>query len=255
MAKFCTKCGKKLEDGQVCDCEKGKKEKVEVVTTSAGSGTDIKESFMDCVNVFKKIFTKPIDAIKEFVTENKLVSGIIMIIVAALSTGLYKIATLKNMYEATSPDSFNMSDFSDLLSNALSGNLGSAQPDYFKEFLTTSLTNLAEYALIALIGYFVITAIFKGKAVWKNIVVAVGISLSVVLAANLINSVLVFIDGEVIGYIRGYVTSFASILSMLILYKSLKEVVEVDKNKLFAVVASMSVFATVVIDIANKIFD
>ena len=28
MAKFCTKCGKKLEEGKKCDCEVQKEEKV-----------------------------------------------------------------------------------------------------------------------------------------------------------------------------------------------------------------------------------
>ena len=31
MAKFCTKCGKKLEEGKVCDCEKTTSEKVMTV--------------------------------------------------------------------------------------------------------------------------------------------------------------------------------------------------------------------------------
>ena len=253
MAKFCTKCGKKLEEGQVCDCSKNTKKEEKVVETT--TKVDIKESLMDCVDVFKKIFTKPMDAIKNFVCENKYVSGIIMILVAALSAGLYKIATLKNMYSASNADSFTASDFTDLLNSALSGGLSSAEPEYLKEFMTVFVTNLAEYALIVLIGYLIISKLLKGTASWKHIVTAVGISLSVVLAANVLNSVLVFIDGEFIGNIRSYVVSFTSILSTLILYKSIKEVAGVDKNKLFVSVASMSVFATVVVDVVQKLFD
>lgn len=253
MAKFCTKCGKKLEEGQVCDCSKNTKKEEKVVETT--TKVDMKESFMDCVDVFKKIFTKPMDAIKNFVCENKYIAGIIMIVVAALSTGLYKIATLKNMYSASSADSFTASDFTDLLNSALSGGLSSAEPEYLKEFMTTFVTNLAEYALIVLIGYLIISKLLKGTASWKHIVTAVGISLSVVLAANVLNSVLVFIDGEFIGNIRSYIVSFTSILSILILYKSVKEVAGVDQNKLFVSVASMSVFATVVVDVVQKLFD
>ena len=68
MAKFCTKCGKKLEDGKTCDCQKNKKVEEKVVETTS-TQIDIKESLMDCINVFKKIFTKPVEAIKEFVCE------------------------------------------------------------------------------------------------------------------------------------------------------------------------------------------
>lgn len=252
MANFCTKCGKKLEDGKLCDCQNNVSSTTTVVASS--NGIDIKESFMDCVNVFKKIFTKPIDAIKDFVCDNKFIAGIIMIVVTAITNGLYKIATLKNMYSASSADSFNLDDFSSLLNSALSGGSVSTQPEYFKEFFTSFATNLVEYSLIVLIGYLIISKILKGKATLKQLVTGVAIGLSLVLAANLINSVLVFIEGDFIGNIRSYISSFASIMSILIIYKSIDEVSGIDKNKLFISVASMSVFATVIMDILEKIF-
>ncbi len=252
MAKFCTKCGRELSEGEVCNCTQT------VTTTSNVSNTpvDVKENFMDCVNVFKKIFTKPFEAIKEFVCENKYVAGIIMTVVAALSTGIYKIATLKNMYSANSSiDSFTASDFSDMLSNVLSGgSIGSREPEYLKEFMTTFATNLVEYALIIAIGYFIVSKLLKGTASFKQMITAVGISLSIVFAANIINSILVFIDGELIANIRVYISSFATILSTLILYGSVKQVSGVDENKLFVSIASMSVFATIVMDIIQKLF-
>lgn len=248
MAKFCTKCGKELEEGKTCECANKVTSENKVVSTT--KNIDIKESLMDCVNVFKKIFTKPFDAIKEFVAENKFIAGIIMIVVAALSTGLYKIATLKNISSSSS-----VSDFSSLLESALSGGLSSSEPEYLKEFFTTFVNNFFEYALIVLIGYVVVSKLFKGNATWKQMINVVAISLSVVLLGNLINSVLVFIDGDFVGNIRSYIASFASILSVLILYSSVKEVSGIDKNKMFISVASMSVFATVVMDIVNKLFN
>lgn len=251
MSKFCTKCGKKLEEGQVCDC--GKKSKVE--SKNSNTSIDLKESSIDCLNVFKKIFTKPFEAIKEFVCDNKFIAGIIMIVVAAITSGLYKIATLKSMYSASSASSFNTDDLSGLLSSALSGGLSVSEPEYLKEFFTTFATNLAEYALIVVIGYLIISKLLKAKTTWKYMVTAVAISLSVVLVGNVINSVLVFIDGDFIGNIRSYVASFASILSILVLYASVKEISGINKNRLFVAVASMSVFATVVIDIVQKLFN
>lgn len=253
MAKFCTKCGKPLEEGKKCTCEKSTKETKVVEAKTESTKVDIKESLMDCLNVFKKIFTKPVEAIKEFVVENKFIAGIIMIVLAALSTGLNKIAVLKNAYSSSSTDSLSFNDFADLFSNALSGNYD--KPEYFKEFLTTSLTNLAEYALIAVIGYVLIAKLLKGKDSWKNMVQAVAISLSIVLVGNVINSVLVFIDGDFIANIRSYVSSFASILSVLVLFTAVKETSEIDKNKAFISVASMSVLATAVVDIVQKLFD
>ena len=246
MAKFCTKCGRPLKEGEVSECA-NTQEKVEVSKPTTNS-VDIKESFMDCLNVFKNILTKPFEAMKEFVTENKYISGIIMIIVAALSTGIYKLATLKS---ASNQVESSLGGWGDLL-NSFTG--GSAKPDYFKEFLTETVTNLAQYAVLVLLGYLIISKLMNGKATWKHMVNAVGISLSLVICANLINSILVFIDGNFIIHLIGYVSSFASVFSVLLLYGAIQEISEVDKNKLFVRIAAMFVCASVVVDLVQKIF-
>lgn len=256
MAKFCTKCGKKLEEGQVCNCSKAENKKTtKKVVVEESTKIDFKESAMDCLNIFKKIFTKPVEAIKEFVVENKFIAGIIMILVTALSAGLYRIATLKSIYSSSSASSFNANDIANLISGALSGGMNSTEPEYLKEFFTVSFTNIAQFALIVLLGWVIISKLMKGTATWKQMITAVAVSLSVVLVSNLINSVLVFIDGDFIGNIRSYVASFASIFSNLVLFVSIKEIAGIDKNKAFTAVASMCVVATVVIDIVQKLFD
>ena len=256
MAKFCTKCGTALENGKCPKCKEEKttntveKEVVEVETV------DIKQSFMDCLDVFKKIFTKPFEAIKEFITDNKFVAGIIMIVAAAISAGLYKIATLKNIYDSSSGSRFNANDLGDYLNSALSGgSFGPAKPDYIGEFFKTFAYNLVEYAAIALIGYLIVSKLFKGTATVKQMITATGIAVSVVILANLANSIIIFIDGEVFGYIRSYISTFATIFKFLILYEGIKEVGNVAKEKLFITVASICICATIVIDIAHKMFD
>ena len=253
MAKFCTKCGSPLEDGK---CPKCKEEtKKEVKTTTTTEAVDVKQSFMDCLNIFKKIFTKPFEAIKEFVEDNKFISGIIMIVVAAISSGLYKIATLKNIYDASSASKFNSNDLGDYFNAALSGGSFEAKPDYVGEFFKTFAYNLLEFAAIALIGYLIVTKLFKGSATIKQMITAVGIALSVVILANLANSIIIFIDGEVFGYIRSYISLFGTIFMYLILYEGIKEVGKVDKNQMFLSIASICISATIVVDIAHKMFD
>jgi hypothetical protein len=252
MAKFCTKCGSELVDGKCPKCKEEKSTTKEVVEVEA---VDMKESFMDCLGILKKIFVKPIETVKEFVVENKFVTGIIMIVLTAIASGLNKIATLKSMYGASSGSRFNANDLSDYINSALSGgSFGPAKPDYFKEFMTTFAYNLVEYAVIALVGYLVITMLFKGKATIKEMFSVVGVAFSAVLVAYLLNSILVFIDGEVVGYIRSYVTTFGSIFSYLLIYEGIKKISGIDKEKLFLSVASMCIFATCVIDILHKIF-
>ncbi len=251
MAKFCTKCGSEMVDGKCPKCKETKK------TTNENQieEVDIKQGFTDSLEILKGIFTKPFDIIKKFVCENKYIAGIIMIVLTALSQGLYKIATLKNMYSSNNANAFNSNDFSDLLDKAMQGNLGVKEPEYLKEFMTSFATNLVLYAVLAVAGYFLITKLFKGKATIKEMLSVVGVSLAVVLVANVANSVFVFIDAEVMGYIRSYITSFATITSTLVLSASVNQVAKIDKNKLFLSVASMSVLATLVIDIVEKLFD
>lgn len=211
---------------------KNSEKKVEV------SNIDFKESALDCVNVFKTIITKPVDTIKDFVVDNKFVSGIIMILVTAITAGIYKLATLKSVY-----DQVNIGYFK------------SPKPEYLKEFFTTCGNDLLRYALIVAIGYLIINKCLKGKTSVKQMINAVAISLSLVLVVNLVNSILVFIDGEAITYIRSYLFSFSAIFSYLVLYKSIKETSSVDQNKLFVSVASIAVLATVVIDVLDKLFN
>lgn len=251
MTKFCTKCGSEMVDGKCPNC---KEVKQEVVVATTGS-VDVKQSFMDCLEVLKGIFTKPFDVIKSFVVENKFITGIIMVVFAALSSGLYKVATLKNVYSSTSASSFNEGDLSSLLSSALSGDLSVKEPEYLKEFFTTFATNLAEYALIAILGYLVVSKLFKGTASIKEMISAVGVSVAIVLVANLLNSILVFVDAEFVGYVRSYVASFASITSILVLAGGVYQAAKLDKNKLFLSVASMSILATAVMDIIDKLFN
>lgn len=248
MAKFCTKCGSEMVDGK---CPKCKEVKEEVVVATTGT-VDVKQSFMDCLEVLKGIFTKPFEVIKKFVVDNKFVTGIILVVMAAISSGIYKMAELKNPGAMTSSGKIDINDFTSLLGSGLSGN----EPEYLKEFMTTFVTSLAEYALIAVIGYLVVSKLFKGSASIKEMISAVGVSLVLVIVANLLNSILSFVDAEVVQrYIIGYITSFASIIKTLVLAGGVYQAAKIDKNKLFVSVASIMIFSTVVIDICNKLFN
>ena len=68
MAKFCTKCGKELEEGKNCDCSNS------TTNTNTASAIDFKECGNDCLNLVKGIFVKPVETIKDFVVESKLLS-------------------------------------------------------------------------------------------------------------------------------------------------------------------------------------
>ena len=255
MAKFCTKCGSELVDGKCTNCKDTKKEsKKEVVVTTTSTNFDIKESGMDILNTLKGIFVKPFDTIKNFVVENKFITGIIMIVLAALSSGLYEIALLKSMHSSKSASGFNSSDFSGLMDSILNNGSYSSKPDYFKEFINEFFTNLGLYALIVVIGWLIISKVFKKTTSIKEMVQAVAVSLSAVLCAYLVNSILVFVDAEVVGYIRGYIFDFGNIFMYLIMAVSIKEIFKIDNSKLFLSVVSVFIASQACLDIILKIF-
>ena len=222
MAKFCTKCGKELVEGKACDCQ---------TSTTSTSSVDFKECGKDCLEVVKGIFTKPVETIKNFVADNKLISAIIMVVVAALSTGLCTIAYEKEQ-----------------LANKF------YEPKYLNDFFTKSLDSLVQFALIAAIGYLLVTVIFKGKSTWKQMVAAVGAGVSVVLVANIVNSILAFVDAEFVSYLISYVSVFSRFALFLVVYKSIEETAELDKNKLFLGSISLFVLVEAAMDLYAKIF-
>ena len=231
MANFCSKCGKKLEAGVEHNCE-AKEEKKEAEAKTTTSNIDIKGGFTDSVSAVKGIFTKPVDVIKEFVADSKFITGIILILATALMSGLSRVITLWHIY----------------------GDQDYIKPKYFDEFFKSFATDLVRYVALGFIAYLVITIILKGKATWKETLSAVGLSLIVMIGAIIINTILVFFEGDLVVYIAGYVTTFAGIFSTLVFYHGIKEKAEIDTNKLFISAASMYVCAEIVVDIVNKIF-
>ena len=207
--------------------------KIQTVSETQKGDFDIQASMKAILNAIKGVFTKPIDAIKEFVTDNNFIAGIIMIICAALTTGIYKLAILKRSYDGISKY---------------------YKPEYLKEFFTTFGEHLLQYALLAIFGYLIISLIFKGKTTIKQMAAAVGISLSLVIISYLASSILVFIDAEVVTHIISYIHLFASIYTYLIMFIAVKEVGEIDKNKLFLSVACMFIAASIGMDIYSKLF-
>ena len=158
-----------------------------------------------------------------------------MILITALAKGLYTFTTLKNAYSSVS---------------------GIAEPDYAEEFFKSFGYGVLEYAAIALVGYLLVTKVLKAtKVTCKQLVAAVGVALSVTALAYLVNAGLVYIDEEIIDYIRGYISTFGYIFSILIFYTVISELAGIDKNKLFISVSGAFIGATAVVDIVQKILD
>ena len=239
MGKFCTKCGKELVEGKThkCEAEESKKEVTKKETTNQ-SNIDFKGAFADCVAAIKSIFTKPVETISNFVSDNKFISGIMFIVMAALARGLQVALQLQHTYSKIKSDYYKPEE-----------------PKYFDEFFEAFATDLAKYAAIAFIAYLVVTKVLKGTSTWKQTLSATGLSLIVVIGATLINTILFYFDGDLVVYLMGYVSVFSTTLFTILLYEGIKSVANVDKNKLFLALGSILVGAEIVVDLVQKIFD
>lgn len=260
MAKFCTKCGTELKNGKCSKCDVTKKETVKkeevkkVEPTQTESTIDIKGGFNECVEVLKNFFKKPIETIKDFLSESKNVAGMIMILLASIAKGLYKIALLNSVSgKLSKPDADFLSTELESIRELSYDKI--KEPDYFGEFFKEFFTSLGLFALIVIAGWFIVVKVFKKETNIKLVINMTAISLVTVICANVINSGLIYIDEEVIGYIRTYIFTFADIIKYLVFFVAIKEVSKIDDNKLFVSVASVFVLATAALDIILKVID
>ena len=86
MAKFCIHCGKKLKDGEVCDCMAN----VQVQTNDLGT---------NLIDVLKGMFMKPIDTIKSYTEEKHFNLALVLVGILSLSTALFMMSLIKNVAE------------------------------------------------------------------------------------------------------------------------------------------------------------
>lgn len=83
MAKFCTKCGKKLEEGKKCTCEKIKKE------TKIFENTKEMYEKSDIIKIIENFLSKPIDTLSNL--KNYHFNSYILLIITSIVAGLFSI--------------------------------------------------------------------------------------------------------------------------------------------------------------------
>lgn len=167
MAKFCTKCGSPLEEGQTCKCESIKKE---VKTNKSSSFTDLLKNYVEIV---KKSFKNPIDVLKENATEDNFNLSLVSIGVASIAMGLLICLLVKSM---------------------LSGFGSMVEIPYIKVFLLGFVTMASMISIIAVVSYLLIEKVFKANTSIKKMFVLFGLSSIILTVALLAASILAIIE-------------------------------------------------------------
>lgn len=190
MAKFCTKCGRPLEEGAICNCETTQNAQVAAQTTqevaptpaqqttqqttqqatqqapqqtvAKVNGFDFNLYFKTVLDTFVGITKKPVTAGIDFIAKADLSIALFFIALQAIFTGLFSmvvcskigaaISTLGSLTSLVSGSSSKDNDVLDLI-----------KMPYFKGFILTVLISIILTGILALV-------LFGANKVLKNIV-------------------------------------------------------------------------------------
>lgn len=166
MAKYCTKCGKKL-DGKPCDCENNKN------TISTTSNFDVNY----LISVIKGMFAKPVDTLQEFIKNDNLSYGLVLIVINAIILGLFSCLGMKELV------SFGNTNMAALYIQS------SIDFPYAEVFFKTLLIAIVTYVLLAGLFYIVIDKLFKFNSSYKKMITLFGAN-SIILSITLLGSII-----------------------------------------------------------------
>ncbi len=93
--RFCTKCGKELKEGEVCDCSSN--ESASANNSSSINGDAIVNTCKDIWHTILNVFKKPATTVSEEANSKSSNKSIILIIVLAISFALYLMAMFAGM--------------------------------------------------------------------------------------------------------------------------------------------------------------
>lgn len=223
MAKFCTNCGKKLNDGEVCDCTKDN----EIMNN---------EIVQKVISVFKGMIYTPIDTMKDFIKKSNFVVGMVFAGILSIIAALFAMACLKN--GATVSGYYNLYG------------IARVEIPYAKTFFTTLVVVFAVSFVYSAILYVVNTQLFKRECDFKEVYTMFGVS-STVFSMFLALAIILLFVNMVVGVV---VASFGTLLFNVYCYHGLKFLGSKDENKYGYIYLTTYIIFLIVVYIFTKIF-
>lgn len=235
MAKFCVKCGKKLENEEVCNCTTNNPEKT----------NNISSIVHNIISLIKGMFVSPVDTIQSFIHENNFINALISIGISAVAgattvyflfariislifylLGLSGLSNIYNYYSSSS--SFRGFDI-----------------PYIKIIIITIISVIIFNALMVGIVYFIITKICKKEANYKVLTTWLGTSAGLLTVVYLIVSLCISMD---LYYLAFIIYGLGNGLVICYQYKGLKFVSNIDENKVAYVFISALILSTIILN-------
>jgi len=237
MAKFCTKCGKKLVEGKTCDCEKDTNETVETKKEETTSSVDASAMFHDYIEVAKGMFTHPIDTMKKYAKEKNFVLGLIMMAVYAITVGLMIWLAAKRLMELSGiPEEISSMGSVEIVAELIeegiptqiAGILGIILRGDISILFKVAIFVIANMAMMAGFIHIIAGPILKAKVDVKQIFTLVGVTSVLGAVATLVAIVCMYISGQLMALVLG----IAAMLQCLYLYHGLVATTKIPENKL-----------------------
>lgn len=241
MAKFCTKCGKPLEDGKACDCELTKKEessKAGVVQTT--SGVDINGYINSYMDIVKGIFTKPVETMKKYIAGDQYILGIIAIVFNSLISGIFLYCLCSEAMGLIG----SFMGYGSIL-GGYTGDLPVA-----KIILYGLLFMAVGFFSTAVMIYVIANLILKDKIDIKKSISLVGVCSVFTTITTVVCIILTYISIK----FMIIVLLVAGVFYLTYLYQAISESTKVDRNKLaYVFVPAVSIATFIVVYLLPKI--
>ncbi len=239
MAKFCTKCGKKLEEGEVCNCSANT---VKTSTTASSGNVDINQGFNDYVNIIKGIFTHPSDTIKEYAKGNKFLLGIIAIVINCLISGVFFYFFIDKAFGSAMG---MFGGYGSLMSSS------SVSLPFGRIFFMGLLFMVFWFAVCALVLFVIANPILKDKMDIKTSFALVGVCSIFTTLTTVVALIFTFMSVK----IAIIVLLLGAIFYLTHLYQGLSDITSINKNKLvYTFVPAVALATFVMVELVPKFF-
>lgn len=240
MAKFCTTCGKKLENGEICSCN----EKNEVLDDGQELQPIIPTVglFDDLGSILKESFTHPVSTIVRYNTDSNLIISIIFMVVCALASGLFAYCLFNSI--------------SNMLAGMFSGlSVFTSVTSFNVEFTSVFFRVLFFVAIyfVTLAGMitFMAKVIFKADTNFRKVITAIGLSSVFMICALILGSILSYVK-----FGLALVFLFVGIVfSIIYLASATRDSLNVSKDKVaYTLVPSIAVALFVILYVLPRLF-
>lgn len=222
---FCTKCGKLLEEGQICECEKGKEfldnegSNNETISIQKVKTNDIKLFLLEKICTVFEFIKSPSRVINEVAQKENYKIGLFFLAIQVLISGFLAMLTVNRIGNAA---------------NYMLGSLGSMfgagygiDIPYLKIFFMTMVYILLLFVFLNVSLYIISRFIFKGKGSIKSLVGVLGVIAIPKILVLVLSFILVFVSLKIVLCIN----FMASIFGIILYFIGIKEVFKLNEDK------------------------